>query len=54
MAWTLLPLGAGVVLLAALPALLSAGLLNASIQMLIAALFVVNLRLFSSGYKLRA
>ena len=39
MAWTLLPLGAGVALLAALPALLSAGLLNASIQMLIAALF---------------
>ena len=39
MAWTLLPVGAGVVLLAALPALLSAGLLNASIQMLIAALF---------------
>jgi len=37
--WTLLPVGAGVALLAALPALLSAGLLNASIQMLIAALF---------------
>ena len=39
MSWTLLPVGAGVALLAALPALLSAGLLNASIQMLIAALF---------------
>jgi branched-chain amino acid transport system permease protein len=39
MPWTLLPVGAGVVLLAALPALLGAGLLNASIQMLIAALF---------------
>jgi branched-chain amino acid transport system permease protein len=39
MAWTLLPVGAGVALLAALPSLLSAGLLNASIQMLIAALF---------------
>jgi branched-chain amino acid transport system permease protein len=39
MPWTLLPVGAGVALLAALPALLSAGLLNASIQMLIASLF---------------
>jgi branched-chain amino acid transport system permease protein len=39
MAWTILPVAAGVALLAALPALLSAGLLNASIQMLIAALF---------------
>jgi branched-chain amino acid transport system permease protein len=37
--WKLLLLGGGVALLAALPALLSAGLLNASIQMLIAALF---------------
>lgn len=36
---TLLPASAGVLLLAALPALLSAGLLNAAIQMLIAALF---------------
>lgn len=39
MPWSLVPVGAGVTLLAALPALLSAGLLNASIQMLIAALF---------------
>ncbi len=39
MAWRLVAVVAGVALLAALPALLSAGLLNASIQMLIAALF---------------
>jgi branched-chain amino acid transport system permease protein len=39
MARTLLPVATGAALLAALPALLSAGLLNASIQMLIAALF---------------
>lgn len=39
MRWSLLPVAAGVALLGALPALLSAGLLNASIQMLIAALF---------------
>ncbi|MFZ5551434.1 MAG: branched-chain amino acid ABC transporter permease [Pseudomonadota bacterium] len=39
MGWKLLPVVAGVAALAALPMLLSAGLLNASIQMLIAALF---------------
>lgn len=39
MAWMIVPVAAGVALLAALPALLSAGLLNASIQMLISALF---------------
>lgn len=39
MPWTIVPVAAGVALLAALPGLLSAGLLNASIQMLIAALF---------------
>lgn len=39
MAWTIVPVAAGVALLAALPVLLSAGLLNAAIQMLIAALF---------------